>query len=207
MLTTHTQSKKKERKGRGIEKEEVAPDIMWAIFAKMRCCKGQTLPSWDLLILRGDFPMKFCGLCYAGSTTLWVLMVTESFKDISACLQVFHWAGNYNLHPGRWIISIGFKFAWAKIKTWAPDSCLRLEPVWVCGDVSNNIFVWFSPWAQPESYWFGKISQSKQPSLCFISADMTHRNRRLHTWRTMGTKRDLWADLPSICSEHRDYVS
>lgn len=125
---------------------------------------SQKLWAW-----RGDFPMKFCGLCYVGSKTLWVLMVTESFKDISACLQdtlrEFHWAGNYNLHPSRWITSIGFTFAWAKPKTWAPDSCLRMEPVWVCSDISNNIFVWFSPWAQPETYWFGKMSQSKWPSL------------------------------------------
>lgn len=63
-------------------------------FSLRCCCKGRVLPLGDLFILRqklwawrGDFPMKCCGLCYAGSKTLWVLLVTESFKDISACLQ------------------------------------------------------------------------------------------------------------------------
>lgn len=79
-------SKKKEKRERRR--------ISHTIFTKMCCCKGRMLPLGDLFILRqklwawrGDFPMKCCGLCYAGSKTLWVLLVTESFKDISACLQ------------------------------------------------------------------------------------------------------------------------
>lgn len=86
----HAQKVRREKKEKR-ERRRRRHVISCKLFSQ-RCIAARV--KWDFFILsqklwawRGNFPMKFCGLCYAGSKTLWVLMVIEIFEDISACLQ------------------------------------------------------------------------------------------------------------------------